>query len=108
VAHFRRSLKKLLWAQDYVFARRRGTANAHLKTVQLGVRNGGILRKIVSGRHRRRSGDPSLRAAYALPDNNADQDRSTGPGRKKEAGRHVPAKSDKSRDAAKPDPKDKD
>jgi len=88
--------------QDYVLLAG-SDGHAHLKTVQLGVRNADFA-QIVSGVI---AGDPVISSGgYALPDNTQIKIEAQAPA-EKEAG-DTSAKSDKSRDAAKPDTKDKD
>src|SRR5438034_11583097 len=88
--------------QDYVLLAG-SDGHAHLKTVQLGVRNADFA-QIVSGVI---AGDPVISSGgYALPDNTQIKIEAQAPA-EKEAG-DTSAKSDKSGDAAKPDTKDKD
>ena len=88
--------------QDYVLLAG-SDGHAHLKTVQLGVRNADFA-QIVSGVI---AGDPVISSGgYALPDNTQIKIEAQAPA-EKEVG-DTSAKSDKSGDAAKPDTKDKD
>ena len=88
--------------QDYVLLAG-SDGHAHLKTVQLGVRNADFA-QIVSGVI---AGDPVISSGgYALPDNTQVKIEAPAPA-EKEAG-DTSAKSDKSGDAAKHDTKDKD
>ena len=85
--------------QDYVLLAG-SDGHAHLKTVQLGVRNADFA-QIVSGVI---PGDPVISSGgYALPDNTQIKIEAPAPAEKEAS-----AKSDKSGDAAKPDTKDKD
>src|SRR5213080_3366143 len=85
--------------QDYVLLAG-SDGHAHLKTVQLGVRNADFA-QIVSGVI---AGDPVISSGgYALPDNTQIKIEAQAPA-EKEAG-DTSAKSDKSGDAAKPDTK---
>jgi len=85
--------------QDYVLLAG-SDGHAHLKTVQLGVRNADFA-QIVNGVI---AGDPVISSGgYALPDNTQIKIEALAPAEKEAS-----AKSDKSGDAAKPDPKDKD
>ncbi len=88
--------------QDYVLLAG-SDGHAHLKTVQLGVRNADFA-QIVSGVI---AGDRVISSGgYALPDNTQIKIETPAPAEKEAA--DTSAKSDKSRDAAKPDTKDKD